>query len=1218
MGDAVLVKDLFELPEQVRKGDFVVKLTDTIQRPEETASTFVVTERLEDAFGKALGLVKSALRDKRSQATYIHGSFGSGKSHFMALLSLLMDGNEAAWRVPELHPLRDKYPFVGEKKLLQLHFHMIDKPGIEDAVFGEYLDYVREHHPDAVLPGLFADEKLFEDARGLLEELDDAAFFERLNEGAPAAAGWGTMAKQWDRERFEACATSTDPKEREQLFSALAKTWFSAFADDSSSYIDLDTGLGVITRHASELGYDGVVLFLDELILWLWGLASNPGRLHREVQKMVKLVEAQEADRPIPVISYIARQRDLAEMVGEDLLGAEHFRLTESMSHWEGRFDQITIEDKNLPAIIEKRILKPKDADAGRQLRAAFERMRRDAGASWQTMLGQQDEEAFRKLYPFSPALVEALVALSASLQRERTAMKILMEILVEHSDDLEVGEVIRIGDLFDVLAAGDDPADGVMKNRFESAKQLYNYKFLPIIQNAHGTKSEARCQRERDDHPTRLGCSNCPEKACRIDNRIVKTLLVAALVPEVDALKNMTASKLVQLNHGTLKVPVPGGEATEVAQRLSDWASSIGQLQVGAGSDPSVALRLEGVNLDPILDKFRGADSAGARQRVVRDLLFDAMGVEKVTDAGRDHGVEWHNTKRAGHLRFANVRKLGPDQLTCPDHHDWRLIVDYPFDDPGFGPNDDVGVLERYIEETNGTWTLVWLPSFFSKSMNDLLGQLTILEHIFESQSNRLAAVSHLSVADQTRALNDLENLRSSQKARLVRVLEEAYGLATPKEGDLDPGATVEQHLIVLKPGAKVSLALAPNLDSALDLYVRGLLQERYPRHPKFTKKLTRQRIERLVEKFGDIVDADDKRIPADRELASEMEGTLAQLGLVRVTEDAVHLVADKALQELENKREQQSAAEPEVQQLRRWLDESGRMGLTWEGEDLAIRCYARWAARTFVQSGGPFAPNSGKAMPADVVLEKPPLPPTEEWVKALNVAGWTFGITLAGKALHGENLKRFQAELNSKLKEVAASASRVPTLLQGRLGELELTTDVDRMTTAVSADQLVAALLEKPILEQVQTLATAECRTSAKAVGTNLAKAADVAKLLGDNPFFFPFQQLKQQAGSLTGAQELRERAAEALRQDELNMALVPRLRTLADEAIVLLKSLDLPTQSGKQVVFTKRFTGSGPAESRQVLEDALSAVDAELGQHGDEVELTITVELRAPKKD
>ena len=1213
MSDAVLVKKLFRLPDEVHKGDFVVKLLETLQRPEDTARTFVVTKPLQSAFDRALGLVRSALENGRSQAAYIHGSFGSGKSHFMALLSLLMNGNEAAWRVPELHPLREKHPFVGTKKLLQLHFHMIDKSGIESAIFDEYVQHVREHHPEAVLPGLFADEKLFEDARSLLEQLGDEPFFERLNEGSPSAEGWGDLAQGWDRERFEACATSTNPREREVLFSALAKTWFTQ-AQSSSAYVDLDTGLGVITRHASELGYDAVLLYLDELILWLWGLASDPGRLHREVQKMVKLVEAQEAARPIPVVSFIARQRDLAEMVGEDLLGAEHYRLTESMSHWEGRYDKITLEDRNLPAIIEKRILKPKDEDAAEGLKAAFERMRRDAGASWQTMLGQQDEQAFRKLYPFSPALVEALVALSSSLQRERTAMKILMEILVEHIEDLKVGEVIRVGDLFDVLAAGDEPADGVMKNRFESAKQLYNYKFLPMIRNAHGTNTEARCQRLRDDHVTRLGCSNCGEKACRTDNRIVKTLLIAALVPEVDALKNMTASKLVQLNHGTLKVPVPGGEATEVAQRLADWASSIGQLKVGAGSDPTVALRLEGVDIDPILDKFRNADSAGARQRVLRDILFDAMGVDKVTDVGRDHTVDWYNTKRLGHLRFANVRKLGPDHLTCPEHHDWRLIVDYPFDDEGFGPNDDIEVLERYKDETGGSWTLVWLPSFFSKSMNDLLGELTILEHIFETQSTRQQAVSHLSVADQSRALHDLENLRSSQKARLQRVLEQAYGLVAAKEGEIDPAAMIEQHLYMLKPGAKVSHVLAPNLDSALEHYVRALLQERYPRHPKFTKKLTRQRIERLVEKFGDLIDSEEKRIAADKELTSEMDGTLAQLGLVRVTEDAVHLVNDKTLQELDKKRDQQSAAEPEVQQLRRWLDESGRMGLSEDAEDLVIRCYARWSARTFVQAGAPFTPAAGKRIPDDVVLEKPPLPPLGDWLKALNRAGETFGITLAGRALHADNLKRFQALLNSKLKEVAPAAAKVPALLQTRLRELDLPPDVDRMITAKSADQLVAALMDKPILEQVDVLAGFECRTSAKAVGRSLARAREVAELLEENPVFFPFQQLKQRALSLEGAAELVERAAEALRQDELNVALVSRLRALADEALRLLN----PPRPGTQIVFTKRASRSGPDESRRMIREILAATETELDRHGEALELTISVEIRAPEED
>jgi len=134
MADPTSVRDLFDLPEQIRKGDFVLKLSEGIEDPRTTADTYVVTPKLAQAFDHALTLVGSALRDGRSQAAYLHGSFGSGKSHFMAMLSLLLAGHEAAWRLPELHPLRAKHGFVGQKRLLELHFHMIGQESIEAAV----------------------------------------------------------------------------------------------------------------------------------------------------------------------------------------------------------------------------------------------------------------------------------------------------------------------------------------------------------------------------------------------------------------------------------------------------------------------------------------------------------------------------------------------------------------------------------------------------------------------------------------------------------------------------------------------------------------------------------------------------------------------------------------------------------------------------------------------------------------------------------------------------------------------------------------------------------------------------------------------------------------------------------------------------------------------------------------------------------------------------
>jgi hypothetical protein len=1215
------VRDLFDLPAQIRKGDFVLKLTEGVSHARETVQSYVVTPALAEAFDRAMGLVGSALRDGRSQAAFLHGSFGSGKSHFMALLSLLLAGNEQAWRVPELHHLRENYSWVATPKarLLELHFHMIGAHSMEWAIFSRYLDHVRAHHPDAPVPALFADEQLFDDAARMLDELGDDAFFAPMSEHEPGDE-WGDVGQGWNRSRFEEAARSTDPALRAELFNALVKSRFKAYAAESRRFIDLDSGLAVLARHAASLGYTGVLLFLDELILWLASRAADAPWLHSEAQKIVKLVEAQESSRDIPIVSFIAQQRDLAEMVGEEQAGAENARLRESLSWSKGRFSVIPLEDRNLPAIIEKRVLAPRDDQARSRIDAAFEILRKAAGASWQTLLGQEDAAAFRKVYPFSPALIEALVALSSSLQRSRTAIKLLMEILVEHIDDLMLGEVVRVGDLFDVLASGEDTADGVMRARFDVARELYRYRFLPIIHDTHGTGTAERCQRLRSEHPIRLGCSGCAEKACRTDNRLVKTLIIAALVPGVASMREMSASKLVQLNHGTIRLPIPGDEASHVAQRLRNWASQIGQLHLDAQRDPTVRLQLEGVDLGPILEQAQNADSPGARQRVVRDLLFEAMGVETPNDWGKDHKHEWRNTWRVGHIRFGNVRKMTPEQLRCPDHHDWRLVVDYPFDEPGYGPNDDLEAIERIRDQGGGTWTLVWLPSFFSEAINKHVGELVILEHILETKENRRRYLSHLSVDNQSRAERDLENLKSAKRARLLQVLEEAYGLAREKEGDLDPARRLEQHVHLLAAGATLQPVMAANLATAIDSHVPALLATRYPRHPHLGSKLTRRRVDTLVARFGELIDSDDKRIDADRSLAEEMGGVLGELGLVRVTEGSVHLIEDRMLQGIDNRRRQAAVDAPQVAEVRRWIDDTGKMGLQEDAMDLVVRCYARWASRTFAHYGRLYEPTGGKPIADDVVLEKPDLPGLVEWNQALAMAGAVFGIGLAGKALHADNLKRFDAELGKALDRAGGAAGRLPGLLRQRLAELGMDPDVDRLRTALSADTLCAGLAGKPAVDRVRALAGYEARTSKRAVGASLAHASDTADVLDARLVFGVFAQLRA-LGDVAAA-GLIDEVIKALRQDEINVALAPRLRQLAEQGQRLLAPVSEPgpgpvrepgpepgpdSGPGPRVLARRQVRARGKAEARTTLAALVRELEDALDQAGDDVELS-----------
>ena len=84
------IADIFDLPERVHQGDFVLRLAEGVERAEQTLGDYVVTEQLARCFDAALSLIGSAVTANTSKGAYLHGSFGSGKSHFMAVLTLLL------------------------------------------------------------------------------------------------------------------------------------------------------------------------------------------------------------------------------------------------------------------------------------------------------------------------------------------------------------------------------------------------------------------------------------------------------------------------------------------------------------------------------------------------------------------------------------------------------------------------------------------------------------------------------------------------------------------------------------------------------------------------------------------------------------------------------------------------------------------------------------------------------------------------------------------------------------------------------------------------------------------------------------------------------------------------------------------------------------------------------------------------------------------------
>lgn len=1134
--------DILDLPPEVKKSDFVVQLTDGVAHPAKLLADYALTTDLRRAFDDALRHVQGALRDQRSTAAYIHGSFGSGKSHFMAVLSLILSNDPEPWKATDLHEVLARHEWVKEKKILRLHLNMAAARSLDEKVFPEYLARVQELHSEASLPGLFADQALFDNAQGLRHSIGDELFFKKLNATQPAKKGWGKLAEPWTAARFDEAVQSTQPEVRERLLTVLVRSHFPAFAQQSRGFIDFDSGLGVLARHAASLGYHGVVLFFDELVLWLSSLAGDRVRLNGEVQKLSKLVDAQDMQRDIPLCSFVARQRDIAELVGDQYAGADAHILQDALRLWEGRFGKITLDDKNLPAVIEKRVVRPKDAAAKRLLDQAFADMRRKLGASWGTLLGDKgDEKSFRQVYPFSPALVEVLISMSHYLQRQRTALKLLMEMLTEHLDDFEIGKVVPIGDLYDALAGSEEPLDGVMRERFAAAKRLYQNDLLPAIQAENGTGSVARCQRLREDHPVTLGCSNCRQESCRADNRLVKTALLSALIERVPVLQNQTVSRLVQLNHGSLKVPIPGAEASRAAGRLAKLASLVGKLRVGDQADPAVRIELGGVELKPILDQARSVDQLGARRRKLQKLLFTRMGVEAEATPV-EHKIDWRGTWRHGYLHFGNVREMDDGSLRAHPEHDFKIVIDFPFDDKGHSPDEDETRLVEFRARGEQTPTVVWLPSFFTDELQKQLAELVVVDEVLADTKKHLGA---LRPEDQKSARLELESMASKLRQQLGLALDAAYGLSNAP-GLLDPARSIEKHYHVLIPGFEIRGVISARLEDALLQIITRLLELRFPRHPHFLEAATRGRLEKNLAQLRRLVEVDGQRLPAERGGDHKDMSLLSALGLVSLT-DAAALLQPRRLQEIDTALVQRGLVSPTVGEIRAVLDSEHAEGLPSDVEDLLVLAYAAYTSRELVLRSVPVAEAKIGQLADEAELRRPTLPEQTEWQTALDRAGKLFGVSLGGRALNGRNLRDLQRLITEATERATrVGAGQIAELL-ARRGTL-CSADSPRQRTAQQVADLLDGLKTHDAVQQVRLLAALDPSpvSSLEAMAKHLTAAAQTAHVLQEELVLASFASLPEEEGA--AAQEILQGVRAALSADELQISLAPRLRELA----------------------------------------------------------------------
>ncbi len=1160
MGE-VLWKALIEIPERVHKSDFVLNLADGVAHGEQTVRRYVVTEGLATAFDGALGLISGALEDKRSKAAYLHGSFGSGKSHFMAVLNLLLEDGENRTGVRELKRLEKVLvkhrEWLGRRKLLMVPFHFIGAASMESAILGGYAEFIQKRHPESPLPGVYVADAILANAAALRGGMGDEAFFGMLNEGSRAGR-WGQVL--WDEGRYGAAA-SAEPgsQERAKLVGELVSRVLTSVQDTARAsgggegFVSLDEGLETIAHHARGLGYEGLVLFLDELILWLASRASDLAFIHREGQKLSKLVEAQHAARPIPIVSFVARQRDLREFIGQSHTGAERSSFSDTLQWWEGRFDTITLEDRNLPVIAGERLLRPRTAEAREQIQQSFEALTRRMRPEERDTIRTRgaDDATFAQVYPFSPALVQALVALSTFLQRERTALRLMLMLLVEQRETLALGSVVPVGDLWDVVVGGEEPFSEALKQPFRSARELWHNKLLPMLSRDHGLAP----RKDDEEEAAR-------PQAFNDDARMLKTLLLASLVPQTEAFNGLTVERLHALNYGSVRSRISGGELSILTRKLQGWASHIGELRLS--EDGKVSLQISAIDPDVLLDRANHADNPGNRKRLVRELLFDWLGLSTEGRLMEDHKIAWRGADRQYRVLYRNVREMTLESLKNPDEADWTVAIDYPFDEEGHYPTDDRARLQEHRDQhPEGTHTLGWLPSFLSARGREQLGRLVKIGYVLDRFDD---FADELPPTDRPVMKQLLENSRSALRQGLLRALEVSYGLSNEDLDTVDITQGLNEHLFSLHGDYSPRMPGGKSFAETLQALMFDALAARYPEAPKIPhERLAHARTSKMAELIHKSITSPERRVHVEdramrqalKEYAQPVE--LGQMGETHFSHGTDW--CDRLTRQLGKKDGDKSEPKESylVGEIRAAIDPAGSpTGTPRVLQDLIIMAFAWLEDRTPLFKGSALEVTYGK-LQDDAVLVRRALPSVEVWASALSAAQAIFGVE-GHRMRNAQNLDALAAAAQAAARpHLEASINTLAMLIKVGEGFGLTRAEVTRSPRYVSAALLDALLKSlnprKPAAATIEALADAVLKPATPPIlKGHLDLLAPNLKHL-NHLSMIPFEAVARQGEFASeAARGLLAEAIQILKNDE-HVRSLDQLKGIHDRLVTLL---------------------------------------------------------------
>jgi hypothetical protein len=817
----ITITEAFELPrpDEIRAMGFVIKLREldpNSAEVEQLARDYVVTPAVAKELPRILDDMKQVFDRGEEYGRFIHGSFGSGKSHFMTMLSLLVEGAPPAWKKfrPVLNAHRDLRASTGNDAsdhedwlskagLLVVRIHMLSVRGkstsFDRAVY-EGFNAALKQRGKAPFEFLNVDA-IFEEVRREAKEYGDVVW-KRLE--AEAIVG--------GREDFEAIAAgSIQAKER---FVHAWLTYKGRDAADAGIDPRWSDGLTRMAAHAKAQGFGGIVLMIDEFLLWL---AEKSGQeFVAEINNLNVIVDHNTGQRPAPIFVFVARQRNLKEFF-PDLV--DESKIHEHLDHHAKRFEVTKLQDVELRHIVRGRVLRPKQVEA---VKSAVSTLSVQHKNVLPALLVGGDLAYLEDVYPFHPALIEMLVDVTSLMQRERSALRLLYELLVVHYPGLPLGEFLPVGSAFTAIF----PESGVEASKKVELMQDIHHQYYVRLAPAMAKMAEE------------AGVEFTDERRRALD-QLVKTVLLAEVSPRLKQ-GGVTIERLVQLNAVDVEGETFRGQVRIAETDLLALSQRVPDLQVAGVSKTAVVRYMLGrVSLGEILSRARSkVDNPSKRFNIFWGAIRAALGVsgsKGFEEGGKNDGdwdLTWKRTKRRGQLKLGNVREMSNDDFVPPDGT-FKVLVDYPWDEPGHTVDEDRMRAMNVRKKQGLTYTVCWLPRHMSPPELGVLTELAAVRYLI-SEVGQADLLETLGPQDRGKVLDQASIRQKTLENQLEELLKEVYvrhGEFCALISDVDSGRPKE--------------TLAENLEHIATL----LMDRRFPQHPTFLAEPKKTELDQLLD---------------------------------------------------------------------------------------------------------------------------------------------------------------------------------------------------------------------------------------------------------------------------------------------------------------------------------------------------------------------------------